>query len=138
MTTTDSPTLKPLVNDGDHIRGPADAPVKISELAKLLRASESHLGKVMHRLALAKVVSSRRGPNGGFVIGQRAAEMTLLDLYEMFNGPISDESCLLGYPTCPFGTCVLGDAIAQTNERLKEVLSARRLVELNSKMNLGQ
>lgn len=108
-----------------------DTPMKIVELAELLRASESHLGKVMHRLALAKIVISRRGPNGGFVLGPKASEMTLLDLYEMFNGPISEENCLLGYSSCPFGSCVLGDAITRTNEHLKAILGSRKLVEDN-------
>jgi len=108
-------------------------PIKISELAVLLRASESHLGKVMHRLALARVVLSRRGPAGGFVLGPRAEGMTLLDIYEMFNGPISEDSCLLGYVSCPFGACVLGDAITQTNDLLKKILGSKKLVDLNSK-----
>jgi Rrf2 family protein len=105
-------------------------PIKISRLAELLNASEAHLGKVMHRLALAKMVTSKRGPDGGFVLGKLASKTTLLDIYEMFDGPLGHTNCLLGYRHCPFGGCALGDAITVANERLRSILGGKALGDL--------
>ncbi len=105
-------------------------PTKISRLAELLNASEAHLGKVMNRLALAKMVTSKRGPDGGFVLGPRATTTTLLDLYEMFDGPLGHSTCLLGYRRCPFGGCALGDAVIVANERLRTILGGTALSDL--------
>jgi Rrf2 family protein len=105
-------------------------PIKISRLAKLFNASEAHLGKVMHRLALAKMVASKRGPDGGFVLGTLAPKTTLLDVYEMFDGPLGHTKCLLGYRHCPFGGCALGDAVIVANERLITILGGKALSDL--------
>jgi len=108
----------------------ARAPVKLARLADALSASESHLGKVMHRLAVAGAVHSKRGPGGGFTLGPKAERLTLLDVYELFDGPLGQENCLLGHARCPFGGCVLGDAVAVANDRLRSILSGRKLTEL--------
>jgi Rrf2 family protein len=105
-------------------------PIKISHIAELLGASEAHLGKVMHRLALAKMVTSKRGPDGGFVLGALASKTTLLDVYEMFDGPLGHTQCLLGYRHCPFGGCALGDAVIVANERLRTILGGKALSDL--------
>ncbi|MDJ0762700.1 MAG: Rrf2 family transcriptional regulator [Myxococcota bacterium] len=105
-------------------------PVKLSRMAGLLSASEAHLGKVMHRLAQAKVVTSRRGPSGGFTLGPRASEMTLLDLYEMIDGPLGENNCLMGYLGCPLGGCVLGDAVGSINAHVRQTLGSKRISDL--------
>jgi len=108
-----------------------DEPVKLSRIARLLGASEAHLGKVMHRLAQARVVSSKRGPSGGFTLGPRAAAMTLLDVYEMIDGPLGESKCLMGYMACPLGGCVLGDAVQSINEHVRSTLGNQRISDLS-------
>jgi DNA-binding IscR family transcriptional regulator len=56
--------------------------------------------------------------------------MTLLDLYELIDGPLSESSCLLGYLSCPLGGCVLGDAVHGINEHVRQVLGSQRIAEL--------
>jgi Rrf2 family protein len=112
------------------VRDQNGVPLKLSRLAQQLSASEAHLGKVMHRLALSQIVTSKRGPTGGFVVGPKAAKSTLLDLYEMFDGPLGDTHCLLGYKNCPFGKCAFGDAIAVVNQHLRETLGKKKLTDL--------
>ena len=108
----------------------ADAPVTVSQLATLLEASAAHLGKVLHRLARARIVSSKRGPKGGFVLGPRAASATLLDVYELFDGPLGHSHCLLGLAACPFGACAPGHGIEQANEQLRTMLASQRIADL--------
>jgi Rrf2 family protein len=105
-------------------------PVTVGELAALLGASEAHLGKVLHRLARARIVSSKRGPRGGFLLGPRAASATLLDVYELFDGPLGHTHCLLGLRSCPFGGCALGDGIRQANDQLRATLAGTRISDL--------
>jgi len=108
----------------------SDDPVKLPKLAGLLRASEAHLGKIMHRLVQAELVESKRGPHGGFLLGDRALSATLLDIYEMFDGPLGHDTCLLGYEECPFGRCVLGNALHEMNELLYASLGGKTIGDL--------
>ena len=114
-------------------RSKQDGPVKLSRLAKQLNASQAHLSKVMHRLVQAGVATSKRGPTGGFFLGPRADDMTMLDLYEMFDGPIGHHHCLMGLSRCPMGGCVLGDAISTANTLLRETLESTPIVQSGHK-----
>lgn len=97
--------------------------LKISDLSSKLGASATHLGKVMNRLARARYVVSKRGPGGGFVLGPRARGATMLDIFELMDGPISEGVCLLGISDCPVGTCVLGGAIENLNSYVRQTLA---------------
>jgi Rrf2 family protein len=108
----------------------AEAPITAHQLATLLSASEAHLGKILHRLARARIVTSKRGPKGGFLLGPRAAITTLLDVCELFDGPSGRSGCLLGLTACPFGACALGNGIAQANEQLRTMLASTRIADL--------
>ena len=106
------------------------APIKLSSLARTLDASVTHLGKVMHRLVASHVVTSRRGPLGGFTLGKRAGTMTLLDVQEIFDGPLSCDTCLLGKRACPFGECVLGNTPSSVDNTVRRELGTRRIIDI--------
>jgi len=114
------------------VRQADEQPLKISEIAKQIGASENHLGKIMHRLAQSKVVLSRRGPAGGFILDPGAESLTFLDLYEMFDGPLDSADCMMGLETCPFGDCVLGDTLNLATRALKESLSKQQIGSLRN------
>lgn len=104
---------------------------KLKDLSRTMRASAAHLAKVMHRLAQEGIVESRRGPEGGFSLGRRAGELTLMDLYELFDGhAASSQRCLLGYARCPFGGCVLGKPLARARTLLWRALRQQRISKL--------
>ena len=65
------------------------------EIASELHVSETHLSKVLQRLAKVGLVASVRGPHGGFVLARPAAEIRLLDAYEAIEGPLADSRCIL-------------------------------------------
>ena len=67
-------------------------------VATALGVSEAHLAKVMQRLTRAGLVSSVRGPKGGFVLARPAAEVTLLAIFEAIEGHLEPKGCLLKKP----------------------------------------
>ncbi len=99
------------------------------EMAERLHVSEAHLAKVLQRLAHAGLLHSVRGPHGGFALAKPCREVTLLEVYEAVDGPLSDTSCLLGTPVCG-GHCLLGDLLEQVNRLVRERLSQTTLCAL--------
>ncbi|MBN2212203.1 MAG: Rrf2 family transcriptional regulator, partial [Sedimentisphaerales bacterium] len=85
------------------------------ELAKTLGASENHLAKIMQRLGKAELVSSTRGPSGGFRLNRPATHINLMQIYEVIEGPFTSEFCLLKKPICQGQKCVLGGLISRIN-----------------------
>ena len=106
-------------------------PRTVRELAHRLGASEAHLAKVMQRLVKAGLVSSYRGPSGGFVLSCDPAETTLLQVYEAVEGPLTVRDCLLDERRCA-GLCLLGEVIPSVNRLVTEHLSKTTLGSIGS------
>ena len=100
-------------------------------IATTLRASECHLSKVLQRLAKAGLVSSVRGPRGGFTLATDPATVSLLDVYEAIEGPFVPGDCLLKIRVCdPNGERMLGGLLGEINQRVKDCLSRTHLASL--------
>ena len=101
--------------------------VSTREIAEFYHASEAHLSKVMQRLAKAGMVKSVRGPKGGFILGKNCGDITLLDLYELFEGTLIMNSCLFSKPKCSRQNCIFGDLFKEFNVRVKNFLENKNL-----------
>ena len=105
-----------------------DRLVTTKEIASKLRVSETHLSKVLQRLARIGLVKSMRGPKGGFTLGKPAGEITLLDVYESIEGPFVLGGCLFDVPIWGDGkSCILGGLLGRVDEEVREYLAEARL-----------
>ncbi len=100
------------------------------EIAEMLGASAHHLAKVMQRLVKVGLVDSIRGPQGGFLLGKPAGEVTLLSVYEAIEGPVEETACLAGNPGCRGPVCILGQVIQSAHRQVRAYLEKTKLAEL--------
>jgi Rrf2 family protein len=107
------------------------ARVSAPEMARRLRASEAHLSKVLQRLAHVGLVTSVRGPRGGFSLSRPAGSITLLEVYEAIEGPLQATKCLAREPVCGGRRCLLGGLVGDINTRVRRYLANTRLSELD-------
>jgi Rrf2 family iron-sulfur cluster assembly transcriptional regulator len=56
--------------------------------------------KLMQKLNNAKLVESCMGPKGGFVLGNKPSKISLLEIVEAIQGPISMNRCVLNKNAC--------------------------------------
>jgi Rrf2 family protein len=110
--------------------GEEGAPLSVSAMAEQLGVSENHLAKVMQRLHKVGLVTSKRGPKGGFTLGRPAGSIRLLDVYEGIDGPLQDRDCLLNEPLCEGTCCLLGGLLGSINEQVREQLSNTTLAHV--------
>ncbi|SRR5579871_3905428 len=54
------------------------------ELAETYRTSKNHLVRILHALTKARIVTSARGPGGGFTFCGNAKRLTLYDIICLF------------------------------------------------------
>jgi Rrf2 family protein len=76
----------------ERVHGPA--------LARAIDAPESFVSKVLQHLVQAGLVTSQRGMRGGFQLGRRAAEISLLEVVEAIEGPTQLNLCIPQGPNC--------------------------------------
>jgi Rrf2 family protein len=100
------------------------------EIAGRLKASASHLAKVMVALEHAGLVVGTRGPSGGYRLTRPASRISLREIYEAVEGPMQARACLFGEPVCEAGGCGLSDYFGKVNRDIIRTLERTRLTDL--------
>jgi Rrf2 family nitric oxide-sensitive transcriptional repressor len=61
-----------------------DEQIRAQELAEIYHVSKSHLVRILYALTRANIVTSARGPGGGFTFCGNAKRLTLYDIICLF------------------------------------------------------
>jgi Rrf2 family iron-sulfur cluster assembly transcriptional regulator len=87
--------------------------------------------KLMQRLHRAYLVGSSMGPNGGFRLSRALSEITLLEIIEAIQGPISLNRCVAKEKACPRSQhCSVRDGLHHLQGRIDEYLGSVTLADL--------
>src|SRR5512147_2407523 len=76
---------------------------KVSMLSAIAKAQDvppRFLAKIFQALAKAGIVKSHRGAKGGFSLARPAGEITVRDVIEAIEGPVTLNICLVGEGEC--------------------------------------
>jgi Rrf2 family protein len=65
-----------------------DGPVQIRVIGERQAIPPRYLEQIFQRLRHAELVSSKRGPGGGYMLARPPAEITLRDVVEAVEGPL--------------------------------------------------
>lgn len=105
----------------------SDKLVNVSKIAAATESSKNHLAKVMQRLVKSNLVSSTRGPAGGFVLKKAPEDISIYDIYCAVEGPIELQACPLDRPICPFEKCIMGGVIHKLTNDFKRYLQEEKV-----------
>lgn len=72
-----------------------DGLVTAAGVAAKYRVSTHHMAKVLQQMARAGLVTAVRGVGGGYRLAKSPKDIALLDIVEIFEGPVDLERCLL-------------------------------------------
>ncbi len=95
-------------------------PMRADEIADATGAPRNYMGKVLGAIAKAGLITSARGPAGGFTLAVPAAEISLGRVIDLFDSIPANPICMLGSGKCdPTHPC-------RAHEAWTAVISARR------------
>ena len=95
-------------------------PMRADELARATGSPANYLAKTLNALAKAGIVTSARGPRGGFTLAIASDELTLAHIVDCFDDVRPASQCLLGTRPCdPRQPC-------RAHERWSAVQATRR------------
>jgi Rrf2 family protein len=106
------------------------------DLSRTMGASSNHLSKVLLKLSKAGLVKSLRGPAGGFILGKVADQISLKEIYEAIEGPLSVSKCFFKIESCQGAACALGSFSHKISEQFEEKLKETQLSQLNFRIDL--
>jgi Rrf2 family protein len=101
------------------------------QVASIFSISENHLSKVLQRLAHAGLVSTLRGPAGGYRLLKSPDEIRLVHIYEAIEGPLNPALCLLSEKRSCGSSCLLGDLLVEVDGRVRDYFQKTRLSDLS-------
>jgi Rrf2 family protein len=108
-----------------------EASAQASDLAAELDIPANYLSKLLHQLAAAGILQSRRGRGGGFRLQGPPDELTLAAVVAPFDSPARYRQCLLGGKKCSAMTaCEAHDAWKPIAERTLAFLSETTLAQM--------
>ena len=105
--------------------------LNVKSLAADLHASEAHLAKVLQRLNKAGIISSVRGPSGGFVLNKPVDEISFLNVYEILENPVTLEDCPLGKTQCSFSECIFAGKLSKISRDIYHALEEIKLSDFS-------
>jgi Rrf2 family iron-sulfur cluster assembly transcriptional regulator len=79
---------------------PAGEMTSIKELTKKLAIPYHFLGKIMQDLTYKGLLTSQKGPTGGFALAMPAHEITLFHIVDAIDGNEFLHKCVMGFPEC--------------------------------------
>lgn len=68
-------------------------PASVREMAAQMDQSEKYLEQLLLPLRRARLVTSVRGPHGGYLLARPAAYITLLEVVQLLQGPVTFCDC---------------------------------------------
>ena len=112
-------------------RQPLEQVKLLHDVAQAQNIPESYLAKIFQDLGKAGLVRSHRGAKGGFSLGRPASQITLRQIIEALQGPVSLSRCLDIREVCPNSqTCAVSEVLRKAQEQLLATLDAAHLDEL--------
>ena len=70
--------------------------IGVKSLAKTLVVPEPFLAKILQKLVRNKLLSSAKGPNGGFYTSESNSKNTICDILQTIDGHLLFDKCFMG------------------------------------------
>jgi Rrf2 family protein len=122
--------LRAMINLASHY---GNEPVSTKTIAAEEEISYQLACKLMQRLQKAKLVTSCMGAKGGFRLNREPSKISLLEVIDAIQGPISLNRCLLGTNACQKQkNCSVKSKLAGLQDSINGYLTGITLDELSS------
>ena len=106
----------------------------VKDVAKSIKVPQAYIAKLLQELSRRNVVSSTRGPKGGFFLSEDNLKRPLIDIITTIEGEKKLNACVLGIDECDKDSpCPLHDVIYPTKARFLQHLNSVSISEFMTK-----
>ena len=114
--------------EDEHTAPGTGSPHTVHQIAEATSMPAEYLSKVLQELSKAGIVTSQRGPLGGFRLARRPSTITIFDVVQAVSPMPRVHECPLGRPDHQSRLCalhqLLNDAVASVEEVFRNVTIA--------------
>lgn len=106
-------------------------PVLLKDIAKREEISEGYLEHLLPPLKAAGLVNSSRGAHGGYTLAKTPSEITLREVVQALEGPLSPAECVHTPNVCQrVRSCVTRDIWKKLGEKISQTLESVTLKDM--------
>ena len=113
-----------------HLAQHSDESVSAREIAAHYQIPAELLAKVLQRLARKGLLVSHPGIKGGYILARDPAAISIVDVLEALDGPISITPCERGEECQQLQTCSVRDPLSKIRAKVVRVLGDTSIYEL--------
>ncbi len=112
----------------------------IAEISKAIDSPKSFTAKILQLLAKNnKIISSSRGPKGGFYLSQQAGKLPVMAILEIMGEDEVLKKCVLGLQLCSeVKPCPMHVKYKSIKADLTELFNSRSIQQLASDIQCGE
>jgi Rrf2 family protein len=116
---------------------PDQGALSARELAEAYDIPAELLAKVLQRLVRARLLTSHQGTRGGYDLGRAAAGISVADVIQAVDGPLTVTACSdLDHSCDQYSKCNIRDPLWRIKDRIVSALAATSVADLASDMGL--
>jgi len=104
--------------------------IGVKKISEELETPQPFLAKLLQQLTKAKLVSSTKGPNGGFYLTKKDKKNAVWDIVINIDGTAKFDDCFLGLSTCSDANpCPIHFIVSPFKEKLLENLRDKTITQ---------
>jgi Rrf2 family protein len=110
--------------------------VQIHEIAEKLAVPQHFLAKIMKRIADEGILTSTKGPYGGFSVNEKTLQTRIIDIVQITDGTDLIDNCVLSFRKCNAkNPCPLHTKMAKLKDGFVKSLSKATIGDLMDQKN---
>ena len=116
-----------------------DTKLGIKEIAAEIDSPEPFTAKILQTLAREEIISSIKGPNGGFYINSKTKPISLSEIVKAIDGDSVLHSCPLGLKECSEKfPCPIHNEIKAYKDQLLKIMNEKTVQQLAKELATGK
>ncbi len=105
------------------------------ELTKNLEIPYHFVSKILQDLARKGLLTSQKGPAGGFALAKSARDITLFQIVEAIDGTAFTTQCVLGFPECGGRSpCAVHSTWGRLRDEIHAMLVGKNISDMAKEM----
>lgn len=120
-------------------KGSEEKKLGLTEIAKAIDSPQSFTAKILQQLTSGnKIISSSRGPNGGFYITEKSKKLPVRSVLAAMGEDVKLEKCVLGLKQCSeLKPCPMHSQYKLIKPQLINLFETKTISDLAEEMDRG-
>ena len=112
--------------------------IMVKDISKPINVPQAYIAKLLQVLVKAKIVSSVRGPKGGFYLDETNLTHDVMSIINVIDGEKKMSSCLLSLKRCnEEKPCPLHDILSPSRNEILHSLRTKTIKDIVKEVKLG-